>query len=55
MSEPVLLVPVLHVEVAEGVARVTLNRPEVRNALNAAPPGELDSALTDSSTLRPRG
>ncbi len=31
MSEPVLLV-----EVADGVARVTLNRPEVRNALNEA-------------------
>ena len=45
MSEPVLLVPVLQVEVAEGVARVTLNRPEARNALNAALPGEQESAL----------
>ena len=40
MSEPVLLV-----EVHEGVARVTLNRPEVRNALNAALLGELEAAL----------
>ncbi len=40
-----LQVPVLQVEVAEGVARVTLNRPEVRNALNAALLGELESAL----------
>jgi len=45
VSEPVLLVPVLQVEVAEGVARVTLNRPEARNALNAALPGEQESAL----------
>ena len=37
--------PVLQVAVAEGVARVTLNRPEVRNALNAALLGELESAL----------
>ncbi|HUM17603.1 MAG TPA: enoyl-CoA hydratase-related protein [Candidatus Nitrosotalea sp.] len=36
--------PVL-VEVAGGVARVTLNRPEVRNALNAAMLAELDAAL----------
>ena len=40
MSEPVLLV-----EVAEGVARVTLNRPEVRNALNEALLRELESTL----------
>lgn len=40
MSEPVLVV-----EVAEGVARVTLNRPEVRNALNEALLRELESAL----------
>ena len=40
MTEPVLLV-----EVAEGVARVTLNRPEVRNALNEALLRELESAL----------
>ena len=40
MTEPVLVV-----DVAEGVARVTLNRPEVRNALNEALLGELDSAL----------
>jgi enoyl-CoA hydratase/carnithine racemase len=37
--------PVLLVEVAEGVARVTLNRPEVRNALNEALLRELESAL----------
>jgi len=37
--------PVLVVEVAEGVARVTLNRPEVRNALNEALLRELESAL----------
>jgi enoyl-CoA hydratase/carnithine racemase len=36
--------PVL-VEVAGGVARVTLNRPEVRNALNAAMLADLDAAL----------
>ena len=36
--------PVL-VEVADGVARLTLNRPEVRNALNAALLGELEGAL----------
>ena len=40
MSEPVLVV-----DVAEGVARVTLNRPEVRNALNEALLRELESAL----------
>jgi enoyl-CoA hydratase/carnithine racemase len=40
MTEPVLLV-----EVAEGVARVTLNRPEVRNALNEALLRELESTL----------
>jgi enoyl-CoA hydratase/carnithine racemase len=37
--------PVLRVEVAEGVARVTLNRPDVRNALNEALLHELESAL----------
>jgi len=37
--------PVLVVDVAEGVARVTLNRPEVRNALNETLLGELDTAL----------
>jgi enoyl-CoA hydratase/carnithine racemase len=37
--------PVLLVEVADGVARVTLNRPEVRNALNEALLRELESAL----------
>ncbi|HEY7037848.1 MAG TPA: enoyl-CoA hydratase-related protein [Methylomirabilota bacterium] len=36
--------PVL-VEVAGGVARVTLNRPEVRNALNGAMLADLDAAL----------
>ena len=45
MSEPVPPGPILQVEIAEGVARVTLNRPEVRNALNAALLGELESAL----------
>ena len=40
MSEPVLLV-----EVADGVARVTLNRPEVRNALNEALLRELEATL----------
>jgi len=40
VSEPVLLV-----EVADGVARVTLNRPEVRNALNEALLRELEAAL----------
>jgi enoyl-CoA hydratase/carnithine racemase len=40
VSEPVLLV-----EVAHGVARLTLNRPEVRNALNEALLRELESAL----------
>ena len=45
MSDPVPVVPILQVEVAEGVARLTLNRPEVRNALNAALLGELESAL----------
>ena len=40
MTEPGLLV-----EVSEGVARVTLNRPEVRNALNEALLRELESAL----------
>ena len=37
--------PVLLVDLAEGVARVTLNRPEVRNAFNEALLGELDAAL----------
>jgi enoyl-CoA hydratase/carnithine racemase len=37
--------PVVRVEVAGGVARVTLNRPEVRNALNAAVLSELEAAL----------
>ena len=36
---------VLLVEVADGVARVTLNRPEVRNALDAVLLGELEAAL----------
>jgi enoyl-CoA hydratase/carnithine racemase len=36
---------VLRVEVADGVARVTLNRPEVRNALNAAMLSELERSL----------
>jgi len=45
VSEPVPPGPILQVEIAEGVARVTLNRPEVRNALNAALLGELESAL----------
>lgn len=36
--------PVL-VDVADGVARVTLNRPEVRNALNAQMLAELEAAL----------
>ena len=45
MSEPGPVAPILQVEVAEGVARVTLNRPEVRNALNAALLGDLESAL----------
>jgi enoyl-CoA hydratase/carnithine racemase len=40
VSEPVLLV-----EVTDGVARVTLNRPEVRNALNEALLRELKAAL----------
>jgi enoyl-CoA hydratase len=40
VSEPVLLV-----EVADGVARVTLNRPEVRNALNEALLRELEATL----------
>jgi len=40
VSEPVLLV-----EVADGVARVTLNRPEVRNALDEALLRELEAAL----------
>lgn len=40
MSDPVLLV-----DVADGVARVTLNRPEVRNALNEALLRELEAAL----------
>lgn len=40
MSEAPLLV-----EVADGVARVTLNRPEVRNALDAALLGGLEAAL----------
>ena len=37
--------PVLQVEVAGGVARVTLNRPEVRNALNEALLRELEASL----------
>jgi enoyl-CoA hydratase/carnithine racemase len=37
--------PVLLAEVAEGVARVTLNRPEVRNALNEALLRQLESTL----------
>jgi enoyl-CoA hydratase len=37
--------PILLVQVAEGVARVTLNRPEVRNALNEALLRELESTL----------
>ena len=37
--------PVLQVEVADGVARVTLNRPEVRNALNEALLRELEASL----------
>jgi enoyl-CoA hydratase/carnithine racemase len=37
--------PPLVVEVADGVARLTLNRPEVRNALDAALLGELEAAL----------
>ena len=36
----------LLVEVADGVARLTLNRPEVRNALNAALLAELETALS---------
>lgn len=40
MSAPSLLV-----EVADGVARLTLNRPEVRNALDAALLGALEAAL----------
>ncbi len=40
MSEPVLLE-----ELTGGVARLTLNRPEARNALNAALLGELEAAL----------
>jgi enoyl-CoA hydratase len=38
-------VPVLRIEVAEGAARVTLNRSEARNALNAALLEDLASAL----------
>ena len=37
--------PVLPVEVTDGVARVTLNRPEVRNALNEALLRELEASL----------
>jgi enoyl-CoA hydratase/carnithine racemase len=37
--------PILLVEVVEGVARVTLNRPEVRNALNEALLRDLESTL----------
>ena len=37
--------PVLRVEMADGVARVTLNRPEVRNALNEALLRELEASL----------
>jgi enoyl-CoA hydratase/carnithine racemase len=40
-----LSAPVLLVEAADGVARVTLNRPEVRNALNEALLRELEAAL----------
>jgi enoyl-CoA hydratase len=40
-----LSAPVLLVEVADGVAHVTLNRPEVRNALNEALLRELEAAL----------
>ena len=40
MSEPVLLE-----ELTGGVARLTLNRPEARNALNAALLGALEAAL----------
>lgn len=40
MSAPVLLE-----ELAEGVARLTLNRPEARNALDAALLGALEAAL----------
>jgi enoyl-CoA hydratase/carnithine racemase len=40
VSEPVLLE-----ELTGGVARLTLNRPEARNALNAALLGELEAAL----------
>lgn len=40
MTEPILVV-----EVAEGVACVTLNRPEVRNALNETLLRELEAAL----------
>ena len=36
----------LLVTVADGVASVTLNRPEVRNALNATMIGELEQALS---------
>ncbi|HSE04059.1 MAG TPA: enoyl-CoA hydratase-related protein [Methylomirabilota bacterium] len=37
--------PVLREEVADGVARLTLNRPEARNALNAALLADLEAAL----------
>lgn len=37
--------PVLQVDGADGVARVTLNRPEVRNALNEALLRELEASL----------
>lgn len=37
--------PVLRVEVASGVGRLTLNRPEVRNALNEVLLRELEAAL----------
>jgi enoyl-CoA hydratase/carnithine racemase len=50
VSEPVLLV-----DLAEGVARVTLNRPEVRNALDEALLRELDAArrrLEDDQAAR---
>ena len=36
----------LLVTVADGVASVTLNRPEARNALNATMIGELEQALS---------
>jgi enoyl-CoA hydratase/carnithine racemase len=50
VSEPVLLV-----EVADGVPRLTLNRPEVRNALSEALLRELDAALRRLEDDRRRG